>query len=99
MTFLLQLMFFGVLEPKVTTDSFSVRSNVNWNTLASFSVMYDLWDPESSMRCTDADKFCFLFLPVTVAVCISPWLVLPTIAPSGLDSAELLSALLICGLQ
>jgi len=64
--------------------------------------MYDLWDPESSMRYTlrytDADEFRFLFLPVTVAICTSPWLVLPTIAPSGLDSAELLSALIICGL-
>jgi len=66
--------------------------------LASFSIMYDLWDLESSINHTDIDEFCFMFLTVTVAICISAWLVLATITPSGLDSAELLSALTICGL-
>jgi len=79
----------------VVTDSFSVQSNVTWSNLAFLSVMYDLWDPESRMKCTDADEVCFLFLTVTVAVCISTWLVQATIAPSVLDSAELLSVLII----
>ena len=56
--------------------------------------MYDLWLPESRIRRTDVDELSFVFLTVTVAVCISTWLVLATIAPSGLG----LSALIICGL-
>ena len=58
------------------------------------SVIYDLWPPESRIKLTDTDELSFVFLTVTVAVCISTWLVLATIAPSDLG----LSTLTICGL-
>ena len=66
----LHSIFFSLSDPKVTTDSFSVRSKGSLSSFANFSVMYDRWLPESKIRQTETAKLSCRFLTVVIAICI-----------------------------
>ena len=56
---------------KVTTDSLTVGFKDKLSPFGSFSVIYDLWLPESRMKQTDTVESSCEFFTVFVAGCIN----------------------------